>query len=63
MVPFPMMAELEIASLETTNGLKKFDILLKSRKGSSEINKDFPSGQATSLLINIVVAEEFSAFS
>ncbi len=37
--------------------------LLKSRKGSSEINNAFPSGHSTSLLINIVVAAEFNALS
>ncbi len=53
----------EILCLEAINGLKCFVILLKSRKGSSEINKDFPSGQATFLLIKIVVAAEFRALS
>ena len=62
-VPISILAESEILLLELINGLKCFDILLKSAKGSSEINKDFPSGQGTSLFIRIVVALEFKALS
>ena len=62
-VSWPITAVSEILLLEAINGLKCFVILLKSRKGSSEINKDFPSGQANFLLIKIVVAAEFRALS
>ena len=48
---------------EATKGLKWFVILLKSRNGSWDINKDFPCGQSTFLLIKIVVAAEFKALS
>ena len=62
-VSLPITAVLEILCIAALNGLKCFVILLKSRKGSSEINKDFPSGQVTFLLIKIVVAAEFKALS
>ena len=47
-VPSPIIAESAIDFLELIKGLKCFVMVLKSRKGSSEINKDFPSGHATS---------------
>jgi len=59
----PIIAELEILSFDAIKGLKCKVNLLKSRKGSSEINNDFPIGHSTFLLISIVVAAEFSAFS
>ena len=40
-----------------------FVILLKSRKGLSEINSAFPIGQSTFLSIKIVVAADFNALS
>jgi len=57
------MADSEILTLAAIKGLKYFVILLKSRKGSSEINNAFPTGQSTFLLIKIVVAAEFNALS
>ena len=59
----PIIAELEILSFDALKGLKYVINLLKSRKGSSEINNDLPNGHSTFLLIRIVVAAEFKALS
>ena len=48
----PITAESAIVCFEAIKGLKCFVILLKSLKGSSEINKVFPSGHKTFLFIN-----------
>ena len=60
--PKPITAVSDILFLEAINGLKLIVNLLKSRKGSSEIKSDYPSGQSTLLLINIVVAADSRAF-
>lgn len=62
-VSFPISAVCDIFSDAFTNGLKWWVILLKSLKGSSEIKRLLPSGQSTFLLIKMVVAAEFKAFS
>ena len=48
----PIVAEAETLTFAATNGRKCLVKVLKSRNGSSEINKALPSGQSTSLLIN-----------
>ena len=59
----PIVAESETLTVDAINGLKCLVILLKSLKGSSEINKALPSGQSTLLLIKMIVAAEFKALS
>ena len=62
-VPSPILAESEIAAFEAWKGLKCCVSLLKSLKGSSEINYAFPFGHSTSLLINTIVAADWRALS
>ena len=59
----PIRAEGAMSAVAFWKGLKKSVSLLKSRKGSSEIKRAFPSGHSTSLLISTMVALECKAFS
>ena len=62
-VPSPISAESEICLFDGWNGKKYWPIFTKSRNGSSEISRAFPSGQSTSLLIKTIVALDCNALS
>ena len=62
-VPSPILADEAMVLFEALKGLKWLVSLLKSLKGSSDIRSALPSGQSTSLLIKIIVAEDSKALS
>jgi len=61
--PIPELPEIKPAQKASRRMEKLIHDQIDESKGSSEISKDLPSGQVTSLLIKIVVALEFKALS